>query len=139
MKELFSNCKADYDFIGCSELFALYQKKRQYDLSLPYVSQIEQKGGHVVLAKLSDYYHFITDEEGHLRKYLFDSNVRDYMGLNPVNEDILSSLREKGKTDFWWLNNGITILATAAVSANGMLTVSNVQIVNGLQTSQTIY
>lgn len=139
MKELFSNCKVDYDYIGCSELFALYQKKRQYNLSLPYVSQIEQKGGHVVLAKLTDYYHFIIDEEGRLRKYLFDSNVRDYMGLNPVNEDILGSLRDKKKTDFWWLNNGITILATAAVSANGMLTVSNVQIVNGLQTSQTIF
>lgn len=139
MKELFSICKADYEYIGCSELFALYQKKRQYDLSLPYVSQIEQNGGHVVLAKLIDYYHFITDDEGRLRKYLFDSNVRDYMGLNPVNEDILNSLKDKGKTDFWWLNNGITILSTAAVSANGMLRMSNVQIVNGLQTSQTIY
>lgn len=139
MKELFCACKADYVFIGCSELFALYQKKRQYDLALPFVKQIEQNGGHVVLARLTDYYHFISDEEGHLRKYLFDSNVRDYMGLNNVNEDILDSLRNKNKTDFWWLNNGITILSTAVVSADGILTISNVQIVNGLQTSQTIF
>lgn len=139
MKELFSVCKADYDFIGCSELFALYQKKCQYDLALPFMKQIEQNGGHVVLVKLTDYYHFITDEDGHLRKYLFDSNVRDFMGMNNVNEDILNSLRNKNKTDFWWLNNGITILSTAAVSADGILTISNVQIVNGLQTSQTIF
>ena len=139
MKDLFSVCKADYAFIGCSELFALYQKKRQYDLALPFVKQIEQNGGHVVLVKLTDYYHFISDEEGHLRKYLFDSNIRDYMGLNSVNEDILDSLRNNNKTDFWWLNNGITILSTAAVSADGILTISNVQIVNGLQTSQTIF
>ena len=139
MKELFSVCKVDYSFIGCSELFALYQKKRQYDLALPFVKQIEQNGGHVVLVKLTDYYHFITDEDGHLRKYLFDSNVRDFMGQNTVNEDILNSLRNRNKTDFWWLNNGITILSTSAVSADGVLTVSNVQIVNGLQTSQTIF
>lgn len=139
MKELFSACKADYDFIGCSELFALYQKMRQYNLALPFVKQIEQNGGHIVLAKLTDYYHFITDEDGHLRKYLFDSNVRDFMGMNNVNEDIKASLMNKSKADFWWLNNGITILSTAAVSADSILTISNVQIVNGLQTSQTIY
>ena len=137
--ELFSKCRCKYEFLGSTELLALYRKRPEYNLELPYVSQIEHQGGHIVLARLSDYYKFITDEDGHLRKYLFDSNVRDYMGQNPVNEDIMNSLKSQSHADFWWLNNGITILATSAVSTDGILTIGNVQIVNGLQTSQSIF
>ena len=139
IKLLFSNCLVSYEFIGSTELLAYYRKKPQYDLDLPYVTQMEYQGGHIILARLSDYYCFITNEDGNLRKYLFDSNVRDFMGMNAVNCDIMNTLKNPGKTDFWWLNNGITILATSAVSTNNILTIQNVQIVNGLQTSQTIY
>lgn len=139
VRELFSNCQVTYEFVGSTELLAYYRKMPQYDLDLPYVTQMEYQGGHIILARLSDYYRFITDEDGNLRKYLFDSNVRDFMGMNAVNSDIMNTLNNPGKTDFWWLNNGITILATSAVSTNNILTIQNVQIVNGLQTSQTIY
>ena len=42
-----------------------------------------------------------------------ESNVRDYNGLkNPVNEQIRTTLQSPGTNEeFWWLNNGITILA----------------------------
>lgn len=51
------------------------------------IASIEEQ--YVVLVKLRDYYRFITNTDGKLRKYLFDSNVRDFMGLTSVNEDIL--------------------------------------------------
>lgn len=75
-----------------------------------------------------------------MRKYLFDSNVRDFMGINAVNGDILDTLENrKNNEDFWWLNNGITILCSSAVAIGKSITIENVQIVNGLQTSECIY
>jgi hypothetical protein len=61
------------------------------------------------------------------------------MGLNRVNEDIKNTLEDKNAPDFWWLNNGITILATSARIISKSISASDIQIVNGLQTSESIY
>lgn len=136
---LFSNCNADYTFVGSSELLSLYRKKPEFELELKHSGIISyNQECFIVLSNLKDYYDFITDESNKLKKYLFDSNVRDYMGMNSVNEDIYSSLQHND-ADFWWLNNGITILARHAVNVGNALKIQDVQIVNGLQTSQTIY
>lgn len=138
--EFYSKCNYEYEFIGTSELLALYRCKPIYELNLNHKRIISYNDEcHVVLVTLKDYYNFITDESGKLRKYLFDSNVRDFMGANSVNEDILSTLQGDKIIDFWWLNNGITILASSAINLGQFLQIRNVQIVNGLQTSQTIY
>jgi hypothetical protein len=59
----------------------------------------------------------------------------------PVNLDISASLTRGGidQCDFWWLNNGITIIATAVNVAGKDISLENIQIVNGLQTTETIY
>ena len=60
--------------------------------------------------------------------------------LETVNGDILDTLENrKNNEDFWWLNNGITILCSSAVAIGKSITIENVQIVNGLQTSECIY
>lgn len=139
LQGLFSNCTTDYSFIGSSELLALYRKKPEYELELKHSGIISyEQECFIVLCNLRDYYDFITDESHRLKKYLFDSNVRDYMGMNSVNEDIYSSLQHND-ADFWWLNNGITILARHSVNVGNALRIQDVQIVNGLQTSQTIF
>lgn len=139
LERLFSNCYVDYAFIGSSELLALYRKKPEYEIELRHSGVISfHQECFIVLSNLRDYYSFITDESGKLKKYLFDSNVRDFLGFNSVNDDILVSLSEND-ADFWWLNNGITILARHAVNIGNALRIQDVQIVNGLQTSQTIY
>ena len=59
-----------------------------------------------------------------------------------INKDIHKTLalyEDPGVTDFWWLNNGVTILGTGASVAGKELCIENVQIVNGLQTTETIY
>ncbi len=97
---------------------------------------------YVLLVPLQKYYAFITDDQGNLRRYLFDSNVRDYLGSVQVNRDIKATLERRTKAsdeDFWWLNNGVTILATHAIVVGKELSLENVQIVNGLQTTATIY
>jgi hypothetical protein len=49
------------------------------------------------------------------------------------------SLDDPSGPDFWWLNNGITILATSATMVGKTLHLEDIQIVNGLQTTETIF
>jgi hypothetical protein len=73
-----------------------------------------------------------------IRQDLFEANVRDYHGDKLVNADIQRSLRSQNAEDFWWLNNGVTILASDAVLSGKTLTLKSPQVVNGLQTSREI-
>lgn len=140
MSELFSQCSCSFDFVGASELLGLYRKQNNRKLTLPFVNSISASGKcFVALCNIKDYYRFITDENGNLKRFIFDSNVRDYMGLNHVNADILETLSHQGNIEFWWLNNGVTILASSAVDVGTALTINDVQVVNGLQTSYSIY
>lgn len=61
------------------------------------------------------------------------------MGLNRVNEDIRDTLADENSPGFWWLNNGITILASGASVIGKSIKLSDIQIVNGLQTTESIY
>lgn len=100
----------------------------------------DMAGGFVGLVKLAAYQTFITDPEGNLDASLFESNVRDYERESGVNKAIQATLREEGSPiDFWWLNNGVTIVADRVQSAGKILELESPQIVNGLQTSHEIY
>lgn len=136
----FSASCAEFEFIGASELIGLYRevKKFELDIELQHLLTANTEG-YVVLAKLSDYAKFVSDEKGNLRRYLFDSNVRDFLGKNLVNVDINKTLENKSSPNFWWLNNGVTILATSASQVGTTLKLKDIQIVNGLQTTESIY
>jgi hypothetical protein len=138
-KDSFSGCTANFEFIGSSELVTLKRKVRRTVLDLPFSEGISLGQGYVVLCKLRDFNDFISDEGGSLKRYLFEANVRDFLGANRVNEDIIGSLRSSSDQNFWWLNNGITVLTTTAVAIGKTLQLKDVQIVNGLQTSHTIH
>jgi hypothetical protein len=138
LRELFGHCKATFSFIGSSELITLTRQARKYSLELPFLEYFGRGERYVLLTSLTEYAAFVTDEKGELRRYLFDSNVRDFVGLNRVNEDIAESLEVGGGPDFWWLNNGITILVTKAMITGDAIMMDDVQIVNGLQTTESI-
>lgn len=138
VKDYFGTCKSNFTFVGCTELVSMHRKIQNYTLELPFVEALAKGERYVVLARLSDYYAFISDE-GKLRRYLFESNVRDFMGLNRVNEDIKRTLENQVSPDFWWLNNGITILATSASIIGKSIKAEDIQIVNGLQTTESIF
>lgn len=137
-KDFFGNCKVQFNFLGATELIALHRQIPNFSLELRFSEVLSSGERYVLLANLSDYYQFITDN-GNLRRYLFDSNVRDYMGLNRVNEDIKTTLEDETSTDFWCLNNGVTILATSASVVGDSINLEDIQIVNGLQTSESIF
>lgn len=94
----------------------------------------------VCLVKLSNLAAFLRDDHGELRRPILEPNVRDYQGKrNPVNADIRATLEDQDIKEFWWLNNGITLLASQYSITGNKLTVVNPGIVNGLQTSQEVF
>ncbi|MBV7411696.1 AIPR family protein [Dermabacteraceae bacterium TAE3-ERU27] len=138
--DIFS-AEANGELLGAKELFELYSNRPSYDSSLAYVEELQKGDDKVALIKLVDYYRFLCDKDGKLNQHFFEGNVRDYQGEVSVNREIATSLNSGlADCDFWWLNNGITILVSESpISRSKKYTLSDVQIVNGLQTSHAIY
>lgn len=134
----FSSCDATFSFVGASELVELHRQRPNSSLELPFVELLSRGENYILLSKLRDYFEFVSDR-GKLRRYLFDSNVRDFMGLNRVNEDIRETLENEESPDFWWLNNGVTILASGASVIGKSIKLTDIQIVNGLQSTESIH
>jgi hypothetical protein len=137
----FTGAECTFEFVGARQLLDAARTEKTYTLQLRFLENYISRGedDYIVLSKLTDYYDFVTDEKGNLRRYIFESNVRDYQGEVEVNKDIRKSLENEDTLDFWYLNNGVTILASRASIAGKIITLDDVQIVNGLQTTTTIY
>lgn len=95
--------------------------------------------GYVGMVKLGKYKSFLTAESGDIRDDLFESNIRHFQGSVDVNKKISNSIQHTLERDFWWLNNGITIIAESPNQIGSNLSLENIQIVNGLQTSYSIF
>lgn len=137
--KLFSITTSEMKFIGSKELLILYRTKRNGTVELKIKKGFQCGKDFVVLVGLTDYFNFITDSEQKLKRYFFEENVRDYLGNNRTNTDIMNSLESSEKIDFWNLNNGITILTSSATLYDDIIETDNIQIVNGLQTTNTIF
>ncbi|WP_457093362.1 AIPR family protein [Microvirga sp. P5_D2] len=99
--------------------------------------------GIVTRVTLKDFYEFVCDEKGDFDERLIEQNVRYFLGHdNDVNREIRSTLIGGKADDFWFLNNGLTIVCDQVVAIeNGChpLTLVNPQIVNGGQTAHVIH
>ncbi|WP_329095517.1 AIPR family protein [Actinomadura citrea] len=131
--------KVVVDLVGDKELLAQYNERPPYTLPMNYQESATSGRSHVALVKLKDYYDLIVDEHGRLRRHLFEWNVRDYQGNVSVNQEIRGSLTSTDSPEFWWLNNGVTLLCSEVTSTAKTYSLSNIQIVNGLQTSHEIF
>lgn len=90
---------------------------------------------------LKDLARFIKKGE----KYLFYSNIRNFLGTrNKVNKKIAETYKHNPK-NFWFYNNGITIVCDRfddpkeLTNGAAKVNIITLQIVNGCQTSSTIY
>lgn len=132
----------DVSFIGADILLKRYNSDGEVRIELELADQpisLSNKD-FVALVKLGTYYDFISDDVHNLRSNFFGANVRDYQGKNSVNSAIAETLKNRENEDFWWLNNGVTILASEIkLVTNKSLQLVNPEIVNGLQTSREIY
>ncbi len=143
VRQMYPSAKVDVTFVGADKLMELYNTDAEICANLEFAENPIARGKnteYISLVNLATYYKFITDDNDRLRSSFFEANVRDYQGKNSVNSRIAESLASSNNEDFWWLNNGITILAEKVNPVtNKELSVVNPEIVNGLQTSTEIY
>lgn len=138
---LFNPVSFTFEFLSASALLASARRAPATITSLRLAETPISTGqeGFVCLVALKDFLPFITDEDGHIRAHLFEGNVRDYQGKTEVNKEIRNSLETAGVEDFWWLNNGVSIICSNASLSGKTLTIEDAEIVNGLQTSREVY
>lgn len=142
VKNMLPTSEVTVDFVGAKKLVALSQERPNEVFRLPTITNplSTSEKVFIALSNIRDYFKFISDENGKLLRHIFESNVRDYQGKTNVNREIQATLISTNKEEFWWLNNGVTILGTDATTPGGKeLIVHNPQIVNGLQTSSEIH
>ena len=142
IKGLFPNAVVEVTFVDSDTLFEMYNAviENRVNLKFADIPISPNQKNYVALVDLKSYFNFIVNDEGDVRKSFFDSNVRDYQGKNNVNSSISETLHRADDNDFWWLNNGVTVLASEATLVNNReLQIVNPEIVNGLQTSMEIY
>ena len=142
IKGLFPNAVVEVTFVDSDALFDMYNAviENRVNLKFADIPISPNQKNYIALVDLKSYFNFIVNDEGDVRKSFFDSNVRDYQGKNNVNSSISETLHRADDNDFWWLNNGVTVLASEATLVNNReLQIVNPEIVNGLQTSMEIY
>lgn len=142
VRTFFPNAIINVDFIDSDKLFDMYNAvvENRVNLKFADIPISPNQKNYIALVDLKSYFNFIVNENGDIRKSYFDSNVRDYQGKNNVNSSISETLHRIDNNDFWWLNNGVTVLASEAILVNNReLQIVNPEIVNGLQTSMEIY
>ncbi len=94
-----------------------------------------------LMAPIIDLYNMYKDSLN--KDYsLFDENIREYLGNNSINNKIIRTLKDENeKSNFFYYNNGITIICDN-VQLNKTpysLILFQPQIVNGCQTINTIH
>lgn len=142
IKGLFPNAVVEVIFVDSDALFDMYNAviENRVNLKFADIPISPNQKNYIALVDLKSYFNFIVNDEGDVRKSFFDSNVRDYQGKNNVNSSISETLHRADDNDFWWLNNGVTVLVSEATLVNNReLQIVNPEIVNGLQTSMEIY
>lgn len=143
VNQLYPSAKVDVTFLGADDLMNLYNSDSETCVNLEFAENPIAMGKnteYIALVNLATYFRFITDENNKLRSGFFEANVRDYQGSNSVNSCIAESLAKRDEEDFWWLNNGITILSENVTPVtNRELALTNPEVVNGLQTSTEIF
>lgn len=137
-EELFQGAEVSVEFLGARKLLELARRRPKTTYELRVSKSLSAVNGHVVLSTLTEYNKFLRGGGDKVKAELFESNVRDFQGDTEVNAEIVNTLKNEKTVEFWWMNNGVTILASRATLNGDTVTIENPQIVNGLQTSTQI-
>lgn len=141
---LFSDIKIN--IISGSRIHSLYDETNRRlecvltldkHLPLPTVDLIKES--HLCLLPFSEFKKLIIDTDGSLMRKVFEDNVRDFQGNNPVNMGIERSLVDKEFKLFTAMNNGVTITCRDMSIVGNKMTLWDYQIVNGCQTCNVLY
>ena len=139
----FEHIHKDYIIDGFNEIENAYQAIIQFKncVTCEQISDVDQ--AYIGFLPVLEFLKIITGtRDGLLLKNIFYENVRDYQGeSNTVNSEIANTLKKADEHDkFILLNNGITIVAKMFQNIKSSdYEISKYFIVNGCQTSTTIY
>lgn len=143
LTKLPSGSSATVKYVGDSSIVTQLRVSHDFQAKLIFTKPpVRDESALVGLVKIKDYIKFLREERSNvLREQLFAVNVRDYAGGSiGVNNAIAETLRTNSSSNFWWLNNGITIIADKASDPVELEWVAtNPMIVNGLQTSHVLH
>lgn len=109
-------------------------------VALPEIAGVVE--AYLALAPAKDFIDSVlSDPEGRLKTAVFEQNVRAFLGEdNPVNAKMREALSNENLHDRFAINNnGITIVSPDVRVQNDRISVSDYQIVNGCQTSHTLF
>lgn len=149
VKEYDFTKKVDFEIHTISDIYNALSTVREFEYTFSkiekYTAEVNEESEKtealISIIPIKQYYNFITHRNGEINTKLFESNIRDYKGKSSVNKEIIGSLEDENSLQFWWLNNGITIIAEEINESSSAkkIVIKNPQIVNGLQTSYSIY
>ena len=137
----FTHCIMDRDSI----VEAYKETKAKNDVSI----QVEQKldmptvdciqESYLCLIPFSELKKLYIDDKGNLIESVFYDNVRDFQGMNIVNNAMSSSVNNGEISLFTAMNNGVTIVVKNFSKVGKIIHLNDYQIVNGCQTCNVLY
>ena len=107
---------------------------RPKEYKLPNMSE-----AYYVMAKVTEIFNLWKDAEE--KDYpLFEENIREYLGgTSGINKAIITTLKdEEERGNFFYYNNGVTVICQSAKADSKTVKITNPQIVNGCQTVNSI-
>ncbi len=107
-------------------------------ISFPNINGAKQSFLGIVSCK--QFISILMDNDGKMLTNIFEDNVRDFQGYNPVNREIQDTISDiEDQKRFALLNNGITIVAKRVNVTGDNIQIYDYQIVNGCQTSYVLF
>lgn len=113
---------------------ASYLAIRPKQYNLPNMSE-----AYYVMSKVTEIYKLWSEADR--KDYpLFEENIREYLGgTSGINKGIITTLKDVNERgNFFYYNNGITIICKKAKADSKTVEITNPQIVNGCQTVNSI-
>ena len=127
----------------------LENKKKPINGSIKFIDQehFEKQDGSIktVIGAVaaSEFIELIKEDEENINENAFNENIRVYKPRHRINQDIIESANSQDNYQFFYLNNGVTILCENVMYAphtrNPHVELENFQIINGGQTSHSLF
>ncbi|MFN7009712.1 MAG: AIPR family protein [Allorhizobium sp.] len=132
---------AEIVYLGAEQVIDLSRMPQIHVRQLAFQEQLSHdENSFACLVPIDGIISFLSDNSGNLIRSLFDANVRDFLGTTTdVNEGIYQTLETLGDEDFWWYNNGVTLVADTVDPKGKHLALTDPLLVNGLQTCNVIH
>ena len=106
-------------------------------LDMPSVDTIQES--YLCLIPYREFKKLFIDDTDRIISSVFYDNVRDFQGMNPVNDSMSNSIKNGDIKLFTAMNNGITVVVKNFSKIGKTFNLNDYQIVNGCQTCNVLF